>query len=478
MENKNIKFYSHGACKEVTGSKHFININGDIIQVDGGMFQGRREEAYQKNKELDFSPSSVKAILLTHGHFDHSGALPILVKKGFDGNIYSTPATRDIANIIMLDSAHIQEKDFEYIAKKIKKRPERKLKLYDPFYNSRDVIDTLQLFVTVAYHRKFYPLPNVEAEFYDAGHIIGSSMIYLNINTNTNTNASDPLTIAFSGDLGRKKLPILKDPEQMPDPDYLVLEGTYGNRLHDSIGFAMGEFAKIVNKAYSQNGKIIIPAFTIERTQELIYILHLLVKENKIPDIPVFIDSPMAVNATSIFKVHPECFDKETFDQFISIHLDPFGFENIRYVSSVRESKKINAYPGPAVIISASGMAENGRILHHLRNNVENPNNIILIVGFMAEHTLGRKLVEKAELIKIFGKEYSVNAEIKIMNAFSAHADYNEIKEWVRQYDLKKLKKIFLVHGESEALFNLQKELLSIGVNQVEIVEYKTTYLL
>jgi len=468
MKNKKIRFYSHGACKEVTGSKHFIDIQGDIIQVDGGMFQGRREQAYQKNKELDFSPSSVKAILLTHAHFDHSGALPIMVKKGFNGNIYSTPATRDIANIIMLDSAHIQEKDFEYLAKKIEKRPERKLKLYLPFYNAMDVIDTLQHFVTIAYHRKFYPLPNVEAEFYDAGHIIGSSMIYLNI--------KNQFTIAFSGDLGRKELPILKDPERTPDPDYLVLEGTYGNRLHDSIGFAKGELAKTVKKACSRNGKIIIPAFTIERTQELIYILHLLVKEKRIPEIPVFIDSPMAVNATSIFKIHPECFDKETYEHFISLHLDPFGFENIKYVSSVRESKRINAFPGPAIIISASGMAENGRILHHLRNNVENPNNIIAIVGFMAEHTLGRKLVEKAKQIKIFGKEYSVNAEIKIFNAFSAHADYNEIKKWVSQYDLKKLNKIFLVHGEAEALTNLKKELLSIGVKQVEITEYDKEY--
>lgn len=470
MENKTIKFYSHGACKEVTGSKHFIDIDGNILQVDGGMFQGRRQEAYSKNEILDFSPSSVNAILLTHAHYDHSGALPIFVKKGFDGNIFSTPATRDIANIILFDSAHIQQKDFEYIERKIKKNPDRELKLYDPFYNSLDVIDTLHHFITVNYHRKFYPFPGVEAEFYDAGHILGSSMVYLNI--------KDRLEIAFSGDLGRKHLPIIKDPEKMPDPDYMVLEGTYGNRLHDSIGFAKGELAKVVNRAYERNGKIIIPAFTIERTQELIYILHVLVKNNKIPEIPIFIDSPMAVNATSIFKVHPECFDSESYDEFISLYIDPFGFDNIRYVSSVSESRKINSFPGSAVIISASGMAENGRILHHLKNNIENSENIIAIVGFMAEHTLGRRLVEKAKIIKIFGKQYNVKAEIKTLNAFSAHADYNEIKEWLGQYNLKKLKKVFLVHGEEEALKNLRNELLSMGVNQVEITEYETEYLL
>lgn len=468
MENKTFTFYSHGACREVTGSKHFLDIGGDILQIDGGMFQGRREEAYRKNKELNFSPKKVKALLLTHGHFDHSGALPIFVNKGFNGNIYSTPATRDIANIIMLDSAHIQAKDFEYLKEKVHKHPERNLTLYEPLYNAGDVIKTLEQFVTIGYHRKFYPLPGVEAEFFDAGHILGASMVYLNVD--------NQFTVALSGDLGRTNLPILKDPERLPDPDYLVLEGTYGNRLHESMGMAEDRLAEVVNTAVGRNGKIIIPAFTIERTQELIYILHSLIREKKIPKIPVFVDSPMAVNATSIFKVHPECFDRETYDDFISINIDPFGFDTIKYVSSVRESREINSVPGPCIIMSASGMAENGRILHHLKNNIEDPNTIIAIVGFMAQHTLGRKLVEKAKAVKIFGKEYRVNAEIRKLNAFSAHADYNEIKTWISQYDLKKLQKVFLVHGEPDALVNLKSELLSIGVKQVEITEYGQKY--
>lgn len=452
----------------MTGSKHFVKIGSHIIQLDCGMFQGRRAESYRKNLELNFSPAEVTTILLSHGHFDHSGALPIMVNKGFQGSIHSTSATRDIANIILLDSAYIQQKDYEYLAKKARKYPDRDLTVRDVFYTSMEALDTMRYFETINYHRKFSPVPGVEARFFDAGHILGSAMVYLNID--------DRIKIGFSGDLGREKLPILKDPETMPDLDYLVLEGTYGNRLHDTFGMAREDLAKVVNRAYNRGGKIIIPAFTIERTQELIYILHLLVKEQKIPDIPIYIDSPMAVNATSIFKIHPECFDQETYDHFISVHLDPFGFNQIRYVSSVRESKKINARPEPAVIISASGMAEVGRILHHLKNNIENPANIIAIVGFMAEHTLGRRLVDGFKEVKIFGKRYQVNAEVKVLNAFSAHADYKEIKKWVKKYDLKKLKKIFLVHGETDALNNLEKELLAIGVNDVEIVEYDRVY--
>ncbi|MCP4152003.1 MAG: MBL fold metallo-hydrolase [bacterium] len=470
MENKKIKLYSHGACREVTGSKHFIDIDGDILQIDGGMFQGKRKKSYLKNKELNFLPADVKALLLTHAHFDHSGALPLLVKKGFKGNIYSTPASRDIANIIMLDSAHIQEVDFKYMAKKAKKRPERKLAVYEPLYEASDVLETLQQFVTISYGRKFYPMANVEAEFYDAGHILGSAMVSLEIDKKTR--------IVYSGDLGRKDLPILRDPAKVPDPDYMVLEGTYGNRLHDSMGIAEKKLAEVVNRAYKRHGKVIIPAFTIERTQELIYILHLLVRDKKIPEIPIFIDSPMAVNATSIFKVHPECFDKETYDEFLSHHIDPFGFDNISYVSSVKDSIKINTVDGPAIILSASGMAETGRILHHLKNNIEDPRNIIAIVGFMAAHTLGRRLVDKVKDIKIFGKSYRVKAEVKTLNAFSAHADYNEIKEWLKQYDLKKLKKIFLVHGESDALESLKEQLLTFGIKEVQIVEYGEEYTL
>jgi metallo-beta-lactamase family protein len=459
-----IKFFSHGACREVTGSKHFLEIDGRLLQVDCGMFQGRREESYRKNQQLPFDPKTVAALILTHAHFDHSGALPILLKKGFGGNIHATSATRDVAQIILLDSANIQQKDYEILQEKSAKHPERDLTPYPPLYSAEEAIAVLANFVTSGYHRKFRPLDGVEAEFFDAGHILGAATVHLTI--------QDRLCVGFSGDLGRNGLPIIRDPEIMPPRDYLVLESTYGNRLHKSIGLAGEELSEIIHKAHSRRGKIIIPAFTIERTQELIYLIHTLQQEGKVPILPIFIDSPMAVNATAIFKIHPECFDEETIRRFISINVDPFGFENIRYVVSMAESKEINAFQGTAIIISASGMAESGRILHHLSRNIENPANIIAIVGFMAEHTLGRRLVERAKEIKIFGKPFQVKAEIATLNAFSAHADYAETCEWLKRHDLKRLKKIFLVHGEDPALQNLQSELLRLGIPQVEIVRY------
>jgi metallo-beta-lactamase family protein len=459
-----VKFFSHGACREVTGSKHFLEIDGRLLQIDSGMFQGRRDEAYQKNQQLPFDPATVSAIILTHAHFDHSGALPIMIKKGFSGNIHATSATRDVTQIILLDSAHIQQKDFEFMQEKAAKHPERSLTLYQPLYSAGEAIRTMESFVTCNYHRKFIPLQGVEVEFFDAGHIIGAAMVHLTI--------QNRLRVGFSGDLGRRGLPIIRDPEAMPAMDYLVLEGTYGNRLHKSIGMAKEELAEIIHKAKARGGKIIIPAFTIERTQELIYLIHVLQKEGKIPILPIFIDSPMAVNATAIFKIHPECFDEETIRQFLSTNIDPFGFDNIRYVVSTAESKEINAFAGPAIIISSSGMAESGRILHHLSRHIENPANIVAIVGFMAEHTLGRRLVERAPEIKIFGRSYKVKAEIATLNAFSGHADYAETCAWLKRHDLKRLKKVFLVHGEDLALNNLQRELLGIGVPQVEIVRY------
>jgi metallo-beta-lactamase family protein len=391
-----IKFFSHGACAEVTGSKHFLDIDGRLLQIDCGMFQGRREESYQKNRQLPFDPAAVSAVVLTHAHFDHSGALPIILQKGFTGNIHSTSASRDVTQIILLDSAYIQQKDFEIIQEKAARHPERNLTAYPPLYSAAEAVNAMGNFVTSNYHRKFRPLDGVEAEFCDAGHILGSATLHLTI--------QDRLRVGFSGDLGRRGLPIIRDPEIMPTMDYLVLESTYGNRLHKSIGLAGEELSEIIHKAHSRRGKIIIPAFTIERTQELIYLIHVLQQEGKIPVLPIFIDSPMAVNATAIFKIHPECFDEETMRRFTGANVDPFGFENIRYVVSTAESKQINTFDGPAIIISSSGMAESGRILNHLSRHIENPANIIAIVGFMAEHTLGRRLVERAPEIKIFGR--------------------------------------------------------------------------
>jgi metallo-beta-lactamase family protein len=432
------------------------------------MFQGRREESYRKNQRMPFDAKAVQSLILTHAHFDHSGALPILVKNGFDGNIHATSATRDITQIILLDSAHIQQKDFEFIQEKAKKYPERELTVYDPLYNAEEAVQPLRHFVTVDYRRKFHPLDGVTAEFFDAGHILGAATVHLTL--------PGGLNVGFSGDLGREGLPIIRDPDVMPPMDYLVLEGTYGDRLHKSIGMAGEELAELIHKAHERRSKILIPAFTIERTQELIYIIHTLQREGKVPKLPIFIDSPMAVNATAIFKVHPECFDEETVSRFTSVNVDPFGFDNIRYVVSTEESKKINELQGPAIIISASGMAESGRILHHLIQHLENPANIVAIVGFMAENTLGRRLAERAKEVRIFGRPYQVKAEIATLNAFSAHADYSEIMAWLKRHDLKQLKKIFLVHGEDAALASLQGKLLDFGIPAVEIVQDGKTY--
>jgi metallo-beta-lactamase family protein len=463
-----INYFSHGACQEVTGSKHFLQIDGQLLQVDCGMFQGRRADAYEKNRQLPYDAKAVDALILTHAHFDHSGALPILLKNGFSGNIHSTSASRDIAQIILLDSAFIQQKDFETLQEKAEKHPERNLTAYPPLYSAEEAVAVMSNFVTSDYHRRFRPLAGVEAEFFDAGHILGAATVHLTL--------PGGLRVAFSGDLGRPGLPIIRDPEILPPMDYLVLESTYGNRLHKSIGLAGAELADIIARAHSRRSKIIIPAFTIERTQELIYLIHVLQQEGKVPVLPIFIDSPMAVNATAIFKVHPECFDEETIRRFTSANIDPFGFDNIRYVVTTAESREINDFSGPAIIIAASGMAESGRILHHLVHHIENADDIIAIVGFMAEHTLGRRLADREKEVRIFGRPYRVKAEIATLNAFSAHADYSETLAWLARHDLSSLKKIFLVHGEDAAQANLQAELLRSGIPQVEIVRYGGIY--
>ncbi len=465
-----IHFYSHGACREVTGSKHFLDFDGALLQLDCGMFQGKREDAHRKNQQLPFDARRIDAVLLSHAHFDHSGALPILQKNGFSGNIFCTSATRDVANVILLDSAHIQAKDVEHLRYKNEHKLAPVARVFEPLYTPEDVMATMSQFVTLDYHRSFSPLAGVSGDFFDAGHILGSALVRV-------TPDAGPV-IGFSGDLGRKGLPIIRDPETMPDLDYLILEGTYGNRLHQPIDTAREELAGLILKAQERRSKIIIPAFSVERTQELIYLIRQLLDDGTVPEIPIFVDSPMAVSATAIFKIHPECFDDETRQAFTLQRLDPFGFDQIRYVTARTDSVAINSFQGPAIIISASGMAESGRILHHLVNHIGNPDNIVAIVGFMAEHTLGRKLVERADEVRIFGQLYPVRAEIATLNAFSGHADYGEISTWVSSMDLKKLRKIFLVHGESASLANLRAALLDVGVAEVEVAEYGRRYAL
>ncbi|MFW6414194.1 MAG: MBL fold metallo-hydrolase RNA specificity domain-containing protein [Verrucomicrobiota bacterium] len=462
----NYSFQPFGATSEVTGSKHLFNVGGKYLLLDCGMFQGHREETYWRNATLPFDAKAVDAVILGHGHFDHCGNLPNLVKSGFAGNIYSTPATRDIANLILMDSAHIMAKDYEWLQKK---RPNAKA--YQPIYEERDVLQTINHFVTFNYGRKFMTEVGLSATFYDAGHILGSSVVVLEP-----PEGEDGPRVAFTGDLGRPGMPILRDPDKLPPLDYLICEGTYGNRLHEPIEDAQAQLGQVIRETASKGGKIIIPSFAVGRTQELIYFLHLLKDAEEIPDLDIYVDSPMAVNATSIFKVHQECYDEETHRAFLEHHRNPFGFEGLHYVSDVSESKLLNDRPDPCIIISASGMCEAGRILHHLKNNVTDPRNTILIVGFMARDTLGRQLADKQSEVSIFGEKYPLKARVKILNTFSAHADYNDIKNYVADLDLERLKAVHLVHGESDALDNLRNELLSIGVDKVEIAEEGKSY--
>jgi len=458
----NVEFYSWGACEEVTGSKHFIDIDDRTIMVDAGMFQGRRRESYEKNTQLPFDPGSVDAIILTHAHFDHCGHLPYLVKNGFSGNIYCTPATRDLTSLILQDSAHIQEKDAEFAHKK-----DRDF-IPEPLYNHDDVTYCLDQVVAFSYRRQF-SVPPTNVSFYDAGHILGSSLVVMEL--------SGGLRIGFSGDLGRPNLPILRDPQPIPAVDYLILESTYGNRLHDNIDNAEKRLRDAVMRIVETKGKLIIPAFAVERTQELIYFLHLLKDQGDIPrGLPIFLDSPMAISATGIFRAHPECFDAETRQAFTNHNRNPFGFEGLHYTRDVRDSKELNRMPGPMIIISASGMCEAGRILHHLRNNIEEESNTILIVGFMAENTLGRKIVEKQREVNIFGEPYRLRAHVEKIDAFSAHSDYQETLDYLDRIDTSRLKEIFLVHGETDAQDALKDLLIGKGYPNVTIARYEERY--
>ncbi|MCM1320963.1 MAG: MBL fold metallo-hydrolase [Bacteroides sp.] len=468
-----VTLYSLGAAQEVTGSKHVFEINGRKFLVDCGAFQGKRKETDEKNRNFSLAADTLEGVILTHAHYDHCGLLPVLTKKGYTGNIYATPATRALADLIMMDSARIQARDAEYLRKQAAKKGEKFT--WTPLFTEKDVIASANQIVTLSYNRKMYIAPDVRLEFFDAGHILGSAFASVTI-TGQRENGDD-IHILYTGDLGRRNKPIIRDPQtNFPPPDYIILESTYGDRLHESTAAALDELEVIVNRAVRQDGKIIIPAFAIERTQELIYNLHILVDQKRIPEIPIYVDSPMATSATSIFHVHPECYDKTTHDAFIAHHKNPFGFNALSFVTSVAESKALNEKEGPMIIISADGMCECGRIVHHLANNIGDSDNTILLVGFMAENTLGRRLMNREKEVRIMGDRYEVKARIEQINAFSAHADYREILEWLKAVDTSRLRRIFMVHGENDAQVFLKKFLSENGFPNVDIVAYGKKY--
>ena len=454
-----IKFI--GAAKTVTGSMHLIKTENETFLLDCGLYQGRRKEAYEINRNFDeFDPQEINFVILSHAHIDHVGNLPTLVKNGFKGNVYSTFATRDLASLLLRDSAHIQEKDVEYVNKKRKKQGKN---LFEPLYVEKDANETLRRFVGVNYHHEYEITPNIKITFFDAGHILGSAATLIKINeSGTITN------LGFTGDLGRPNLPILKDPEKIPDVEYLICESTYGGRLHENIGDAEEKLAEILKEAVQKKSKIIVPAFSVGRTQEVVFTLNKIFDENKAPRIPIYVDSPLSTNATGIFRLHAECFDNET-AEFLVRDKDPFGFNKLNYITDVEDSKALNEKAGPLMIVSSSGMCEAGRILHHLVNNIENPNNIILMVGYSAAHTLGRKLIDGLNPVKIFGDEFQVNAKVIRLDFFSAHADSNELINYLNQFDKSRMQQIFLVHGEEEQQEQFKIKLNSIGFKNVTI---------
>ncbi len=447
-----LKFW--GAAQTVTGSMHLLEFDGGRVLMDCGMYQGRRADARRFNSEFPADPSTIDVVLLSHAHIDHSGLLPKLYRDGFRGSVFATDATRDLCVSMLADSAHIQEKDAAWVNRREKRRGADEIV---PLYTAQDAADVLERFIPVAYDDVFRPLPGLEVEYRDVGHILGSASMVLTVEE-----GGRQVKIGFTGDVGRAGRPILRDPQPMSDCDYLICESTYGGRVHEPPEHAKDRLAHVVGATARRGGKVIIPAFAVGRTQELVYRLDELTNEGRLPPIPIYVDSPLAVNVTEIFRRHPECYDDELL-RYMEHDSEPFGFDRLTYIRDVEESKRLNTSRIPMVIISASGMCEAGRILHHLRNNIEDPKNTVMIVGYCAEHTLGRKIVDRKREVKIFGEPHRLRAEVEVMNAYSAHADEPELVNFVGHLDRQRLKNIFLVHGDSPRQLSLYEALRANG---------------
>jgi metallo-beta-lactamase family protein len=454
-----LKIQFIGAAQTVTGSQHLLDVNGKKILLDCGLYQGRRKEAYEINKNFMFNPDQIDLMLLSHAHIDHTGNIPNLVKSGFKGHIYTTSATVDLCQIMLRDSAYLQERDLHFINKKRSKQAKT---LFEPLYTIDDAEAAMKSFIGVQYDKAIEVAPGVKATWTDAGHILGSAGLLIEIREN-----GKYTRLGFSGDIGRPEMPVIRDPNLLRELDILIMESTYGNRLHPVTDTVEEEVAGLVKAVLERKGKIIIPAFAVGRTQLFVYILHKLFNENRIPAIPIFVDSPLAVNSTEVYRLHPECFDRETYRVFIENHEDPFGFNRLTYIRDVAESKKLNDFNGSCIIISASGMAEGGRILHHLQNNIENPKNLILFVGYAAKETLARKIMDGNTEVNILGDVYKVKAEIKQMDYFSAHADQKGLIDYLNYSPVNKLKNIFLVHGEAEQALPLKDKISGLGYKSV-----------
>lgn len=440
----------HGAARTVTGSRHLIGFGGRQLLFDCGLYQGHRDEAERINRTFRFAPADVDVVVVSHAHLDHTGNLPTLSAQGFRGPIHMTPATADLSRVMLADSAFLMQKDVEHVNRRPNQRGPRR-----PLYTLGDVESTVERFETHRYHERFAPLPGVSATYHDAGHILGSAVTTLEFTANGRTRR-----VCMGGDLGRPRRPILRDPERPPGPDVLVLESTYGDRLHGSEAETIDGLVDAVKRTTERGGVLLVPAFAVGRTQELVATLHALIESGRLPSLPIYVDSPMARNATAIFVKHPECFDEETFAQFRQGDGEPFGFSRLRYVGSAEESKALNERSGPCIIISASGMCEGGRVLHHLRHTLGDARNTVLFVGYQGDGTLGRRLRDGATTVNVFGEPVQVRAEIAGLDGFSAHADQSELLAWVTSLDPLP-RTIYLVHGEpapAETLAGLLRE--------------------
>lgn len=450
-----------GGARTVTGSQHLLEVNGHRVLLECGLFQGRREEAFERNHNFCFDPSTIDAMVLSHAHIDHSGNIPSFVRRGFEGPVYTTHASADLCKIMLKDSAFLQERDLHF-ANKIRAR--QKQPPVEPLYGMRDVDKAITQFRGQDYDSPFAVCDGVTATLRDAGHMLGSAGVLLQIQEGDRS-----IRLGFSGDIGRTEVPILRDPNVIRDVDALIIESTYGDRLHSPREDSEDELAGIINGVAKHGGKVIIPAFAVGRTQVLVYMLHRLFNQGRIPDIPIYVDSPLAVAATQVFRDHPECFDEETFREFVNDDADPFGFGRLEYVKDVQDSKRLNALTFPHIIISASGMAEGGRILHHLRNNIGDSKSVILFVGYAAQNTLARRIMDGNREVKIFGEPFQVKAKVHTMDAFSGHADRDELLDYVSYTSPDQLKKIFLVHGEVEQSSPFREALLAKGYEDVRI---------
>ena len=457
-----------GAAGTTTGSQHLLEVNGQRILLDCGLYQGRRKDAYEVNCCFPhFDPASIDSVVLSHAHIDHAGNLPNLSKKGFEGNIFATFATRDLCAIMLPDSARIQTSDSKWLNKH---RKRKNLPLVEPLYNEIDAEKCLRQFVNLGYNRPMLIANGVKLTFLDAGHILGSAQVLLEVEDEEDGQTKRFL---FSGDVGRGDNDILRDPVPGKDIDFMLMESTYGGREHELGTGADDEVAAVLKEALKRGGKVIIPCFAVERTQQILYVLHQLFEDGRIPKVPVYVDSPLATNATEIFRLHPECFNDEVYD-FLHSKRDPFGFSGLTLIRSVDKSKALNKSEEQCIIISASGMCEAGRILHHLKNGVGSPNNTVFFVGYCAEQTLGWKLREGWDKVKIFGDEYAVKAQVDMVDSFSGHADHSELLDYFQATTGPK-KKVWLVHGETSRSDALCDALREIHDGDVEVGELGKT---